>query len=119
VARQPIPRDRLISAGHRIVHGGALYTGPVHIDATVIGELRCLIPLPSLHQPHHLAAVAALSKLQIACFDTSFHQTPLHVATAGRKNGVEGGWESWGMWHPMKLLETPRSHFVPVFLHHN
>jgi acetate kinase len=81
------PQDRLIAAGHRVVHGGALYTGPVRIDAAVIGELRRLIPLAPLHQPHHLAAVAAVSKLhptlpQIACFDTSFHHTQPHVATA-------------------------------------
>jgi acetate kinase len=81
------PQDRLIAAGHRVVHGGALYTGPVCIDAAVIGELRRLIPLAPLHQPHHLAAIAAVSKLdptlpQIACFDTSFHHTQPEVATA-------------------------------------
>jgi len=77
---------RLIAAGHRVVHGGSLYTGPVRIDAAVIAELRRLIPLAPLHQPHHLAAIAALSKLhpalpQIACFDTAFHHTAPEVAT--------------------------------------
>jgi acetate kinase len=48
--------------------------------------LRRLIPLAPLHQPHHLAAIAAVSKLhpglpQIACFDTSFHHTQPQVAT--------------------------------------
>jgi len=37
-----------------------------------------LIPLAPLHQPHHLAAIAAVARLhpdlpQIACFDTAFH----------------------------------------------
>ena len=54
---------RLVAAGHRVVHGGSLYTAPVRIDASVIAELRRLIPLAPLHQPHHLAAIAALSKL--------------------------------------------------------
>ena len=77
----------LIAAGHRVVHGGALYKGPVRIDAEVIAELRRLVPLAPLHQPHHLAAIAALSKLhpvlpQIACFDTSFHHTQPNVAAA-------------------------------------
>jgi acetate kinase len=80
------PRHPLIAAGHRVVHGGSLYAGPVRIDETVIAELRRLIPLAPLHQPHHLAAIAALSKLhpslpQIACFDTSFHHTQPEVAS--------------------------------------
>lgn len=81
-------QDRpLVAAGHRVVHGGALYTAPVRIDASVIAELRRLIPLAPLHQPHHLAAIAALSKLypalpQVACFDTAFHHTQPEVAAA-------------------------------------
>lgn len=80
------PQDRVIAAGHRIVHGGALYTSPVRIDAKVVEELSRLIPLAPLHQPHHLAAIAALSKLhptlpQVACFDTSFHHTQPVIAT--------------------------------------
>ena len=78
---------RLIAAGHRVVHGGAVYTAPVRIDAAVIAELRRLIPLAPLHEPHNLAAIAAISKLypalpQIACFDTAFHHTESEVATA-------------------------------------
>jgi acetate kinase len=81
------PQEELIAAGHRIVHGGSRFTKPVRIDATVIAELTRLIPLAPLHQPHHLAAIAALSKLhpslpQFACFDTSFHHTQPPVATA-------------------------------------
>lgn len=81
------PQHRLIAVGHRVVHGGAIFKGPVRIDAEVIAELGRLVPLAPLHQPHHLAAIAALSKLhpalpQIACFDTSFHYTQPKVATA-------------------------------------
>jgi acetate kinase len=80
-------QHRLMAVGHRVVHGGALYKGPVFIDAEVIAELTRLVPLAPLHQPHHLAAIAALSKLyptllQVACFDTSFHHTQPEVAAA-------------------------------------
>jgi acetate kinase len=81
------PQHQLIAAGHRIVHGGALYAGPVRIDAKVVEELTRLIPLAPLHQPHHLTAITALSKLhptlpQIACFNTSFHHAePAMAAT--------------------------------------
>jgi acetate kinase len=77
----------LVAAGHRVVHGGSLYTAPVLIDASVLAELHHFIPLAPLHEPHHIAAIAALSKLhptlpQIACFDTAFHHTQPEVATA-------------------------------------
>jgi len=79
--------NQLVAAGHRVVHGGSFYTAPVLIDAAVIAELRRLIPLAPLHQPHNLAAIDALAKLhptlpQIACFDTAFHHTQSEVATA-------------------------------------
>ena len=50
-------------------------------------KLEALNPLAPLHQPHNLAAIAALSKLhpklaQVACFDTSFHPTQSAIATA-------------------------------------
>jgi acetate kinase len=74
VERQ-FPNNRLVAAEHRVVHGGSLYTIPVRIDSSVIDELRRLVPLAPLHQPHNLAAIAAISKLhpalpQVACFDT-------------------------------------------------
>ncbi|MGP8434219.1 acetate/propionate family kinase [Paraburkholderia fungorum] len=77
----------LVAAGHRVVHGGSRYTAPVRIDESVIEEIRWLTPLAPLHQPHHLAAIAAVSKLhptlpQIACFDTAFHHAQPEVATA-------------------------------------
>jgi acetate kinase len=44
----------------------------------VLAELRRLVPLAPLHQPHNLAAIeATLQRMplvpQVACFDTSFH----------------------------------------------
>jgi acetate kinase len=79
--------DRLIGAGHRVLHGGSLYVAPVLIDAGVLTELRHLVPLAPLHQPHNLAAIDALAKLhpalpQVACFDTAFHHTQSEVVTS-------------------------------------
>ena len=102
-SNEAFPQVRLIAAGHRVVHGGSLYTGPVRIDESVVAELRRLIPLAPLHQPHHLAAIAALSKLhpslpQIACFDTSFHHTQPEVASifALPRNLTEEGIRRYG-----------------------
>ena len=77
--------QRLLAVGHRIVHGGPVYFQPQVIDAALYRELEALIPLAPLHQPHNLAAVAALRESnpelpQIACFDTAFHHHQPRVA---------------------------------------
>jgi acetate kinase len=79
--------DRLAAVGHRVVHGGRNFAGPVLVDAAVLAALDKLVSLAPLHQPHSLAAMRALMSLddslaQVACFDTSFHRTQPPVAQA-------------------------------------
>ena len=50
----------LVGAGHRVVHGGPHFIEPVRLDEAVTAELKKLIPLAPLHQPHNLAAVDSL-----------------------------------------------------------
>jgi acetate kinase len=76
----------LAGAGHRVVHGGSEFLGPVRIDAATIEKLATLEPLAPHHQPHNVAAIRALAAYrpalkQIACFDTAFHATMPTVAT--------------------------------------
>ncbi len=75
----------VVSAGHRVVHGGRSFTGPVVLTPEVMAQLEELVPLAPLHQPHNLSAIKALSNRsdgvpQIACFDTSFHRTQPRLA---------------------------------------
>ena len=75
----------LIAVGHRVVHGGTLFSAPVLIDSQVINQLESLVPLAPLHQPHNLAAIRSIAAIkpgvpQIACFDTAFHRTQPPVA---------------------------------------
>ena len=75
----------VVGVGHRVVHGGARFTEPVIVNAGVLAELRQLIPLAPLHQPHNVAAIEAVAARlpnvpQVACFDTSFHRTQPTVA---------------------------------------
>ncbi|MDA9545223.1 MULTISPECIES: acetate/propionate family kinase [unclassified Bradyrhizobium] len=68
----------LRAVGHRIVHGGADYSGPVVLMDDIIAKLEALTPLAPLHQPRCLAPVRTLAAIrpeltQIACFDTAFH----------------------------------------------
>ncbi|QLH73502.1 acetate/propionate family kinase [Rhodopseudomonas palustris] len=81
------PEHRLSAVGHRVVHGGALFDGPVDVTPEVIAQLRAFDRLAPLHQPHNVSAIEALAKLhpsltQIACFDTAFHHRLPEVATA-------------------------------------
>lgn len=83
--RSKYNRSRLLGVGHRVVHGGARFTGPTIVNADVLRELRQLIPLAPLHQPYNLAAIEAVfARLpgipQVACFDTSFHRGQPAVA---------------------------------------
>lgn len=75
----------IIAAGHRIVHGGQEFDGPVQVDDKVKQALEKLIPLAPLHQPHNLALMEHVSEEfsglpQVACFDTAFHRTQPWVA---------------------------------------
>jgi acetate kinase len=77
---------RVRGVGHRVVHGGPNFATPVVVTPQVIEELRRLVPLAPLHQPHNLAAIDAVSARlpdvpQVACFDTSFHRGQPEVAT--------------------------------------
>ncbi len=75
----------LVGAGHRVVHGGALYAEPVMVNDAVLRELDRLRPLAPLHQPANLACIGAVATQlpalpQVACFDTAFHQTQPDIA---------------------------------------
>jgi acetate kinase len=79
--------NRLVAAGHRVVHGGMRFTQPTLVTPEVIDELAALVPLAPLHQPHNLAPIRALAQLrpdlpQVACFDTAFHHTAPEQAQA-------------------------------------
>jgi acetate kinase len=76
---------RVLGVGHRVVHGGARFAGPTVVTPQVLEELRALVPLAPLHQPHNLAAIEAVADRlpgipQVACFDTSFHRGQPAVA---------------------------------------
>jgi acetate kinase len=76
---------RVLGVGHRVVHGGAKYAAPTVVTPQVLTDLRELVPLAPLHQPHNLAAIDAVTAQlpgvpQVACFDTSFHRGQADVA---------------------------------------
>ncbi|MGF7163516.1 acetate kinase [Rhodoligotrophos appendicifer] len=70
----------LLGVGHRIVHGGNLFTDATAVNEKSLEMIRSLIPLAPLHQPQGLHLIEAMRSLrpelpQSASFDTVFHRT--------------------------------------------
>ena len=88
------------AVGHRIVHGGTMFRGPVRIDPGVEAQLRALTDLAPLHQPKSLAALDAVSAVlpdlpAVASFDTAFHAD---MPAAAATYAVPIEWrERWGV----------------------
>ena len=94
---------RVVAVGHRVVHGGSRYTGPVVVTPAVLEDLRTLVPLAPLHQPYNLAAIEAVFERmpavpQVACFDTSFHrgQPPVASLVPLPRDIAAGGVQRYG-----------------------
>ncbi|GAU81178.1 acetate/propionate family kinase [Bosea sp. BIWAKO-01] len=69
----------IIGIGHRVVHGGPVYSAPVLVDDAVMKTLETFIPLAPLHQLSNLDPIRVLRQRrpdlpQVACFDTAFHR---------------------------------------------
>ncbi len=83
--RQHQEGRKLAAIGHRVVHGGPDFSGPVLVDDAIVQALEALVPLAPLHQPHNLEPIRIVRRLlpdlpQVACFDTAFHQTQPDIA---------------------------------------
>jgi acetate kinase len=66
------------AVGHRVVHGGTEFAGPVLVDEHLVRKLEALSDLAPLHQPKSLRGLELVSRLlpgvpAVACFDTAFH----------------------------------------------
>ena len=70
----------LRAVGHRVVHGGDHFAGPVVLNDDIMAALEALTPFAPLHQRQSLELVRAIHTLrpdlcQTASFDTAFHQS--------------------------------------------
>ena len=75
----------LAGIGHRIVHGGTEFEGPVLVSDVALDRLQALAIFAPAHQPHNLAGVQAVENAlpdvrQTLSFDTAFHRTMPHIA---------------------------------------
>ncbi len=66
--------------GHRVVHGGDIYSSSALIDEKVLKDIEDLFSLAPLHNPANVIGIKAFQAIipaavQVAVFDTAFHQT--------------------------------------------
>lgn len=67
----------IVAVGHRVVQGGARYSGPVLVDEQVLADIEELIPLAPLHNPPNLRGIEVARELlpevpHAVVFDTAF-----------------------------------------------
>lgn len=110
--------------GHRVVHGGEVFTDSVLITDEVEEKIEQLSDLAPLHNPANLTGIRAFKKVlphvpSVAVFDTAFHQTmpegsflyslPYHYYTdyGIRKYGFHGTSHKYVSERAAELLERP------------
>jgi acetate kinase len=78
--KEAVALDQVRYVAHRVVHGGDHFTQATVLDSANMKQMKALIALAPLHQPHCLEGINQLRQLlpkaiHLACFDTAFHQT--------------------------------------------
>ncbi|KZO01436.1 acetate kinase [Pseudobacillus badius] len=116
--------DEINGVGHRVVHGGEVFTDSVIITDEVIEKIDQLSDLAPLHNPANVTGIRAFKEVlpdvpAVAVFDTAFHQTmpessflyslPYHYYTdyGIRKYGFHGTSHKYVSQRAAKLLERP------------
>jgi len=78
--RSALNAGALSCIGHRVVHGGDRFSKPTVITAEVISRIEAVSALAPLHNPANLLGIKEALRymgnvVQVAVFDTAFHQT--------------------------------------------
>ncbi|MGC9944496.1 MAG: acetate/propionate family kinase, partial [Verrucomicrobiota bacterium] len=76
--------DSILAVGHRVVHG-MKHTAPEIVTQDLLDELHRISPNDPDHLPREIELMETFRQrhpklLQVACFDTAFHQTMPRVA---------------------------------------
>jgi acetate kinase len=71
--------------GHRVVHGGSMFSNTTIIDQKVKAQIKALFSLAPQHNPPNYEGIVVAEAIfpkakQVAVFDTAFHQTMPVVA---------------------------------------
>jgi acetate kinase len=73
-------QGKLLAVGHRVVHGGEIFSASRQIDDEVLSAIESCNHLAPLHNPANVLGIRTAQRLfpglpQVAVFDTAFHQT--------------------------------------------
>ncbi len=119
--------------GHRVVHGGESFSETTLITPEVKEEIKRLYALAPLHNPGHYAGIVVSEKLfknavQIAVFDTAFHQTmpekafryaipsEYYTELGIRSYGFHGTSHKYVAEQAARYLDNPNSKIITVHL---
>ena len=129
------PTDvELVAVGHRVVHGGRLFSEPQLLNDQIISMIEDLIPLAPLHNPANLDGIRVARKLlpeipHVAVFDTAFfnHMPPAAALYAInndvasqydiRRYGFHGTSHEFVSQQVPKLLDRDPGHVHQITLH--
>ena len=120
--------------GHRVVHGGELFSQPTFIDVSALQELKTLNTLAPLHNPANVLGIEIAQSLapnipNIAVFDTAFHQsmpehaflyalpTTLYKEHSIRRYGFHGTSHHYLLQQTSKKLNIPTEKLNIITLH--
>lgn len=130
---QRVQASELIAIGHRIVHGGPNFDGPIEVTSQVLKELRNLGKIDPDHAPLELELIEKFKQVfasvpQWACFDTSFHRSlplvsrllpiPLRYEAKGiRRYGFHGISYEYLMSELVRVATDQREHQRVIIAH--
>lgn len=125
--------DEIEVVGHRVVHGGDIFTATTVINEAVKTELKKLFPLGPLHLPANYTGIIVAEKIfekaiQVAVFDTAFHQTmppkafryaipkELYTAHSIRAYGFHGTSHKYVSEKATEYLQKPNAKIITIHL---
>lgn len=129
------PRDLdVVAVGHRVVHGGLVFSQPEIIVDPVVDMIRELVPLAPLHNPANIDGIEVARELlpdipHVAVFDTGFfHSLPpaaaLYAINADvasqnqiRRYGFHGTSHEFVSSQVPALIGTDPNHTRQIVLH--
>ncbi|MDM7831954.1 acetate/propionate family kinase [Cellulomonas edaphi] len=90
----------VLAVGHRVVHGGSVFSTPALVDDDVVAQIEAISPLAPLHNPANVTGIRVARELlphvpHVVVFDTAFfHGLPEAASTyaidrdVAREHGV-------------------------------
>ncbi|HAJ55148.1 MAG TPA: acetate kinase, partial [Lactobacillus sp.] len=126
--------NEITGIGHRVVAGGELFSAPIVIDNRVLAQIRALRDYAPLHNPVEADCIEIFRTmmpwaLEVAVFDTSFHQTmkPVNYLYSipyeyyqkfgVRKYGAHGTSVRYVSAHAAKMLGKPLESMRMIVMH--